>query len=168
MRLYPESAAHQLEFEKVKTLLGEHCKTDHAKSRAAELRIHTRKEYIDLELQQSHEFKMILEQAQYFPNDHILNIQRDLKLLSIPGAMLTGEQFLFVRKLLESMEKIFRWFDNERRIAYPALSKVIIDSYYEKVIAEMIDEVLDETGAVKDSASPELAKIRMSLYRKAE
>jgi DNA mismatch repair protein MutS2 len=166
MRLYPESAAHQLEFEKVKTLLGEHCKTDHAKSRAAELRIHTRKEYIDLELQQSHEFKMILEQAQYFPNDHILNIQRDLKLLSIPGAMLTGEQFLFVRKLLESMEKIFRWFDNERRIAYPALSKVIIDSYYEKVIAEMIDEVLDETGAVKDSASPELAKIRMSLYRK--
>ena len=30
----------------------------------------------------------------------------------------------------------------------------------------MIDEILDEAGNVKDSASEELARIRMSLYRK--
>jgi DNA mismatch repair protein MutS2 len=166
MKLYPESAAVQLEFEKVKSLLKEHCRTEHAKEKAAQLRIHTRKEYIDLELQQSHEFKLLLEQSQHFPNDHILNIQRDLKLLSIPGGMLTGEQFLLVRKLTESIEKIFRWFDSERRIAYPALSQVIADTYYEKVIAELIDEVLDDTGYVKDTASPELDRIRMSLYRR--
>src|SRR6476469_10544298 len=166
MKLYPESAAVQLEFEKVKSLLKEHCRTEHAKEKAAQLRIHTKKEYIDLELQQSHEFKLISEQSQYFPNDHILNIQRDLKLLSISGSMLTGEQFLSVRKLTESIEKIFRWFDSERRIAYPALAKVIADTYYEKIIAELIDDVLDESGYVKDSASPELEKIRMSLYRR--
>lgn len=166
MKLYPESAAVQLEFERVKSLLKEHCRTEHAKSKAEQLRIHTRKEYIDLELQQSHEFKLLLEQSQYFPNDHILNIQRDLKLLGIPGGMLTGEQFLAVRKLTESIEKIFRWFDSERRIAYPALTKVIEETYYEKIIAELIDEVLDETGYVKDSASPELDKIRMSLFRR--
>jgi DNA mismatch repair protein MutS2 len=64
------------------------------------------------------------------------------------------------------MHNIFRWFDNERRIAYPALTKVIDDVYYEKLIIELIDEVLDETGNVKDNASEELANIRMSLYRK--
>ena len=51
-------------------------------------------------------------------------------------------------------------------MAYPALTKVVQDSYYEKVIIEMIDEILDETGQVKDSASEELAEIRMNLYRK--
>ncbi len=166
MKLYPESADVQLEFTKVKALLTEYCKSEYAKDKATHLRIHTKKDYIELELQQSHEYKLLLQQSQYFPNDYVLNISREIKLLGIPGATLSGEQFIQVRKLAESIEKIFRWFDNERRLAYPALSNVIKDTYYEKVILELIDEVLDETGSVKDTASGELQKIRMGLYRK--
>ncbi|MEN9685477.1 MAG: hypothetical protein RLZZ28_1263 [Bacteroidota bacterium] len=166
MRLYPESALTQLEFDKVKTLLTDHAKTSYAKQKAAQLRIHTRKDYIELELKQSHECKLILEQNQFFPNDFSLNIQQDLKLLGIPGAMLTGDQWLPVRKLAENIKHIFRWFDAERRMAFPAMSKVIEGSYYEKLIIELIDEVLDENGSVRDNASEDLQKIRMGLYRK--
>jgi DNA mismatch repair protein MutS2 len=166
MRLYPESAAVQLEFEKVKTLLAEFCKTEYAKQQAMDLRIHTKKEYIDLELNQSHEFKLLLEQSTYFPSDFTLNISKDIKLLGIPGATLNGEQFMQLRKLAENMASIFRWFDNDRRTAYPALTRVIADTYYEKAIIRMIDEVLDEYGNVKDTASEDLQRIRMNLYRK--
>lgn len=166
MRLYPESAMSQLEFDKVKTLLKEHARTEYGRQKADQLRIHTRKEYIELELRQSHEYKLILQQAQYFPNDFTLNISRDIKLLSIPGAMLTGEQWLPVRKLAENTSNIFRWFDTERRQAFPAMASVISDSYYEKTIIELIDEILDENGNVKDNASEELQKIRMGLFRK--
>jgi DNA mismatch repair protein MutS2 len=166
MRLYPESAAVQLEFEKVKTLLAEFCKTEYAKQQAMELRIHTKKEYIDLELNQSHEFKLLLEQSNYFPSDFTLNISKDIKLLGIPGATLNGEQFMQLRKLAENMASIFRWFDNDRRTAYPALTRVIADTYYEKAIIRMIDDVLDEHGNVKDTASEDLQRIRMNLYRK--
>ncbi len=166
MRLYPESAASQLEFDKVKTLLAEHGKTEYAKEKATQLRIHTRKEYIDLELQQSYEFKLLLQQNQYFPSDFTMNIQRDIKLLGIPGAMLTGEQWMPIRKLAENIHQIFRWFDTERRAAYPALAKVIAGTYYEKLIIERIDEILDESGTVKDTASADLQKIRMNLFRK--
>ncbi|MBL7730217.1 MAG: DNA mismatch repair protein MutS, partial [Chitinophagaceae bacterium] len=85
---------------------------------------------------------------------------------AIPGAVLGGEDFLQLRKLAESMEKIFRWFDAERRVAYSGLLKVISHTYYEKTIITLIDEVLDENGQVKDKASSELADIRMNLYRK--
>ncbi|MES1223173.1 MAG: MutS2/Smr-associated SH3 domain-containing protein, partial [Bacteroidota bacterium] len=61
---------------------------------------------------------------------------------------------------------IFRWFDHEKKIAYPALTKVIAETYYEKTIIELIDDVLDENGSVRDNASEELADIRMSLFRK--
>lgn len=166
MKLYPESAITQLEFDKVKALLHEHCKTEYARSKANSLRIHNKKEYILTELQQTHEYKLLLQMAMHFPNDHVLNVSRDIKLLGIPGSTLTGEQWMQLRKLAESLEKIFRWFDNERRTGYPALAKVIENSYYEKVIIELIDEVLDEYGNVKDSASPELDKIRMGLYKK--
>jgi DNA mismatch repair protein MutS2 len=166
MKLYPESAHLQLEFDKVKTLLTEHCQAEHAKNKAQHLRIHTRKDFIDIELKQSHEYSQLLKNGIYFPNDHILNLAKELKLLAIPGALLSGEELLQVRKLAESIETLFRWFNNERKIAYEALAKVISSTYYEKAIIEMIDEVLDEHGQVKDNASKELGDIRMNLYRK--
>ena len=166
MRVFPESALVQLEFEKVKSLLLEHCRTEYAKEKAQQLRIHTKKEFIKLELQQSHEMKLLMVQGQYFPIDYVLNLARELKLLSIPGAVLSEEQLVNIRKLAENTKSIFHWFDTERRTAYPALTHVIEDSYYEKVILELINDVLDEGGIVKDDASETLASVRMGLYRK--
>ena len=73
---------------------------------------------------------------------------------------------MHIRRLAINTEKIFRWFDAERRLAYPALYKVLEDSYYEKAIIQMIDEIFDEAGNVKDNASEALQKIRQNLYRK--
>jgi DNA mismatch repair protein MutS2 len=166
MRIFPESALVQLEFDKIKHLLAEHCNTEYARDRAADLRIHTRRDYIELQLRQTHEFKQLMQSGQYFPNDHTLNLSRELKLLGIPGAVLSGDQFLQIRRLAESMQSIFRWFDPERRIAYPALVQVIDPTHYEKSIITSIDEVLDESGMVRDNASEELANIRLSLFRR--
>lgn len=166
IRFFPDSALVQLEFEKIKQQLVEHCSTEYGRSKAAELRIHTRKEYIDTELRQADEYKSIVNGGIYFPNDYILNLHKELKLLGISGAVLTEDNFMQIRKLAESMQKIFRWFDKERKEAYPALSRLIENTSYEKKIIEQIDDVLDESGNVKDNASPELANIRMSLFRK--
>lgn len=108
MCLYPETAMSLLEFDKVKALLKEHAKTVYARQKAKQLRIHTRKDYIET-------------------------------------------------------DNIFRWFDTERKKAFPALAKVILPTYYKKVIIELIDEILDENGTVKDNASAGLQKIRMNL-----
>lgn len=166
MKLYPESASIQLEFDKIKNLLHQKCRFEYAKDKAAQLRIHTRKEFIDRDLKQSHEFRQLLQNAIYFPNDFILNLSKELRLLQIEGAMLSGEQLVALRKLASSIESIFRWFDAERRVAYPGLVEVIANTYYEKAILQLINGVIDESGNVKDNASEELFSIRMNLYRK--
>lgn len=166
MKLFPQTASIQLEFDKVCALLAEHCQGDYARAKAKDLRIHTRKEFIDLELRQSHEFHQLIRNGIYFPNEVVPQLGKLLRLLEIPGALLSGEEFMQVRRLAEIMERLFRWFDNERKLAYPALTAIIDGSYYEKAIIEMIDEVIDESGFVKDSASPELRNIRINLYRK--
>jgi DNA mismatch repair protein MutS2 len=166
MKFFPESALVQLEFDKIKLLLKEQCNTEYGKSKAEDLRIHTKKDFIDDELKQTDEYKQLLDGSQYFPNDYVLNLLKELKLLSIPGAVLTGEQFLEIRKLPISMQSLFRWFDKDRKLAYSALYKVIQNSYYEKAILDLIDDVIDETGTVKDSASNELLRIRQQLARK--
>jgi DNA mismatch repair protein MutS2 len=166
MRLYPESALLQLEFDKVQALLAQHCKTEFALQASHDLRIHNHITYIETALHQAHEFKLILSAGQYFPIDFTQNIHKDIKLLGIPGASLTGEQYNLIRRLLNNAGDLFRWFDTERREAFPAMASVIKDSYYEKKLREMIDDVLDEIGQVKDNASQELQSIRQSLFRK--
>lgn len=166
MKLYPESADIQLEFNKIKELLSAHCKSEYGKEKSLNLRIYTKKDFIETDLRQSHEFKQLLENGIYFPNDQLLNISKELKLLSIPGALLSGEELMEIRRLAEVVKNIFRWFNTERKHSYPALAKTIEHTYYEKVIVEMIDDVLDENGQVKDNASDDLRMIRIALYRK--
>lgn len=166
IQLFPDSALTQLEFDKVRALLVEHCQSEYGRHKAEKLRVHTRLEFIELELKQTHEYKLIRQAGLYFPNDYVLNLSKDIRLLAIPGSFLAGEQWMQIRRLAENVQSIFRWFDTERRIAYPAMSQVVKDTYYEKAIIQLIDEVLDETGSVRDNASEDLARIRMSLYRK--
>ncbi|UYQ94319.1 DNA mismatch repair protein MutS [Chitinophaga horti] len=166
MKYFPDSALVQLEFDKIRNLLEEHCKTELGKQMAGDLRLHTHIDYVKAALQQAHEYKQLLLLQEHFPNDYILNLKSELRLLNIQGAVLTGDQFMLLRKLAESMHSIVRFFDHDRRVTYSALFEVIKDTYYEKKITALIDEVLDENGQVRDNATPELAKIRMSLYRK--
>jgi len=166
LKLYPSSAYIQLEFDKVKALLLERCESEFAKEKASDLAIHTNMDLIEKELKQSAEFRQLVQTGVYFPNDYVLNLSRELKLLGIAGAMLAGNQVIQLRRLAESMEKIFRWFDRERKSTYAGLAKVIEGVHYEKAIIKIIDDVLDEQGHVKDNASADLRSIRVSLYKK--
>jgi DNA mismatch repair protein MutS2 len=166
MKFFPESALQQLEFDKIKELVDANCRTSYAKDKAAALRIHTRKEYIDIALQQTQEYKNLLDVGGHFPNDFTINVAKELKLLGIPGATLSGEDFMLIRRLTSNAESIFRWFTADIRESYPGLSQVIEGNYYEKNIKALIDEILDDAGIVKDKASDELFDIRMKLYKK--
>ena len=166
MKFFPQSAPQQLEFDKIKEFLSSFCRSEYARNKAGELRIHTRKEFIQPQLFQTNEYKLLFENNLYFPDDAVLNLSKELKLLSIESSMLTGEQFLHIKKLSAAIHQIFRWFNPDRKVAYPFLAEIIDSTYYEKLIPQLIDEILDEYGIVKDSASDRLASIRMSLYKK--
>ncbi|PSL23792.1 endonuclease MutS2 [Chitinophaga ginsengisoli] len=166
MKYFPDSALVQLEFDKVQALLKEHCKTELGKQMADDLRLHTHIDYVRTALQQAHEYKQLTLLQEHFPNDYVLNLKNELRMLGIQGAVLSGEQIMLLRKLAESMHSIVRFFDHDRRVQYAGLFSVITHTHYEKKITALIDEVLDENGDIRDNATPELAKIRMSLFRK--
>jgi DNA mismatch repair protein MutS2 len=166
MKLYPDSAEQQLEFTKIKEHLLSYCNTGYAKEKSLRLRIHTKKDIITLQLQQAYEYKLITEQGQVLPNDFNYDINRALTLLGIEGSILQTEDFSHIRRLAANTERVYRWFDAERKLAYAALYKVLEHSWYEKSIIEMIDEIFDDGGNVKDSASEALQKIRHNLYKK--
>jgi DNA mismatch repair protein MutS2 len=166
MKLFPTSAIQQLEFNKIQDLLAGHCRTEFARYKAENLRIHTKKEFIEPQLNQANEYKLLFLNHLHFPDDAVFNLSKELQLLSIDGSVLAGSQFLVIKKLAESIRQVFRWFDNDRRLAFPFLALVIAETYFEKTIGEMIDEILDDDGNVKDNASEKLSETRTKLYKK--
>ena len=87
MQLYPANAEEALEFNKVCQLLKQHCRTDAAREQVGQLRFHTRIDYVENALAQTNEFKTILLGSDYFPNDFTRNLQKELKLLAVTGAV---------------------------------------------------------------------------------
>ncbi|MBW7912866.1 MAG: DNA mismatch repair protein MutS [Taibaiella sp.] len=167
MQLYPERAAEALEFDKIRTLLHKKCRTDAAHEQVDNLRFHTRLEYVEKELQQAHEYKMLLSGGDYFPNDFTTNVQKELKLLSIPRSVLSGEQLLAFKKLAVNMRDILVWF-NKHEGLYKHLRAICEHVTYEKGIADLITSVIDDTGMVRDNASRELMSIRSELANKRQ
>ena len=166
MKVYPASAPVQLEFDKVKELLLGYCRSEYAKEKARDLPTLIRLEEIQWALRQAYEYKTLLSSGLYFPHDEPLNLARELQMIAIPGAVLSGEEFLHIRKLGTSMDTLFHWFNEEKKQAWPGLYMALSHSHYEKNIISLIDEVIDELGQVKDNASEDLKNIRQSLSRR--
>ena len=164
MQIYPAHAAEALEFNKIKDLLKQKCRTDSAKERVEALRFHTKLDFVQRALQQTEEFRQVLSGNEYFPNDFTRNIQRELKLLGVERAVLTGPELIFIQQLALSIRDILNWFKKHNEL-YPQLRGLLEKIIYEKAISEIVGSVVDENGNVRDTASRELGQIRGELAR---
>lgn len=162
MQLYPARAVEALEFNKISELLKHKCRTDSARERVASLRFHTRIDFIERSLKQTEEFRQVLVSNDHFPNDFTRNLQKELKLLSVPGSVLAGEQLLAMQNLALNTRDMLLWFKRHNDL-YEHLRGLTEKVIYEKAITEIIGAVIDETGNVRDNASRELMQIRTDL-----
>lgn len=164
MQLYPANAAESLEFNKVCELLKQKCRTDAARERVVNIRFHTRMDHMERELQQTSEYKSILQGGEHFPNDFTRNMQKELKLLAVPGGVLSGEQLAAFQQLALNMRDILLWFKKHNDL-YPTLRAVTEKIEYEKQINLIISKVVDDSGIIRDNASNELMSIRGELTK---
>lgn len=164
LQLYPANAGDSLEFSKVKQLLLEKCRTDAAKERVRELKINSRIDFIEKALLQTSEYRSIMSGSDYFPNDFTKNVQKELQLLAISGASLSGEQLLSLSNLATSIKSILNWFVSHNKL-FPQLQALADKVHYYKEVAEIVNAVVDEQGNVRDNASKDLMNIRMDLSK---
>jgi DNA mismatch repair protein MutS2 len=167
LQFYPEQALERLEFEKIRQLLLAKCRTNYAKQAALNIKFHTKKEYLEEALQQVYEYKQTLGGSDYFPNDFTKDITGELKLLRVPGAVLKGEDFLSINKLTLTVRDILLWLKRQNNL-YPSLEEIAIAVTYQKEIPKIINEMIDDAGVVRDSASTELMRLRHDIEKKRQ
>ena len=163
MRIYPETAIQQLEYDQVRNLLHGYCRTEQAKTLTENLVVSIQESEIRIALQQTDEYLNLLKQQQSVPGDFSTNISKELRLLKIDGAVFDEKQLVELRKMLDAAFLIFKWFDADRRAAYPALRQLLGEWKYQDEIRQLINEVVDDFGNVRDNASDALRNIRIDL-----
>src|SRR5687767_13884859 len=162
LQLYPAHAADALEFTKVKSLLLDKCRTDEARARVAAMRFMSRVELIEKALNQTAEFKLTLGGGDYFPGEITRNLQQELRLITVTGAVLTGDSLMAVSGLAKTIQSILIWFKGHAGF-YPTLEALTEGVTYENEITSIIASVIDEMGQVRDNASKDLMHIRAGL-----
>lgn len=165
LHFYPEQALERLEFEKVRSLLLAKCRTTYSKKAAQNIKFHTKKEFLEEALEQVNEYLQTLGGSDVFPNDFTKDITPALRLLKIEGSVLTGEDFVDLRLLTLTVRDILLWLKRQNGL-YLRLEAIAIPVIYQKEILKTINEIVDESGVVRDSASQELMQIRHDIDKK--
>ncbi|HQV01035.1 MAG TPA: hypothetical protein PLO59_07740, partial [Bacteroidia bacterium] len=116
-------------------------------------------------LSQTNDFKKIIDNAESFVAEGYEDISRELNILRIENAVLSAEHCLKILSLTQAIKSILLFYSN-KHVLYPHAAQTANNIYYEPQISLLIENVFDEFGIVKSSASDALANIRKTLQRK--
>ncbi len=166
MICYPSDALVQLEFEIIRQKLIALCRTPGAVASMEQMTIHQDLTYISRQLQETQEYKVLLESGLHLPNDYFGQVHSAIQLLRIPGATLMPEQCIQLVRITENTTQLIRWFTEERKQLYPFLAKHIQAVHLVPDILSAVRDVMDEQGKIHDRASSVLSDLRKALHHK--
>lgn len=109
-------------------------------------------------LAETSEARSLLEVGEPPPLHGVADLRRGLSRARMGGVLSPG-QLLDVRKSLEAIGSVQRYFESREESA-PLLGALSESIEHDKSLAREIDNCLDPSGEVRDSASPALKKAR--------
>lgn len=162
LQLYPENAISKLEFDKIQQLLLNKCTTDGARKRAAGIRFLSQYDKIERALKQTREMLDSLASGDYFPSTTIRNLEKELRILSIPRSCLQVQELTGIKELCKNINAVFKWFKGRKEL-FPFLFSLIENTAYEPAVLQLISRIINEQNQLRDDASDDLTQIRKNL-----
>jgi DNA mismatch repair protein MutS2 len=155
-------AAAKLEFDKVRERILRYAASDPGRDLLRELPFLTSDVGVREELERVSEMKRLLEEEEGCPLDGIRPIHGSVVRASIEGSVLQGNELAAIVATLRA-SRALRGFLARRKETSPLLWEMAEPLAVDKVLEYNIEHAVDETGAVRASASRELQAIRRSI-----
>lgn len=167
MHLYPKHILTDLEFDFVKKSLGELTVTKGGLYKVDQLKPSIDIYEIQHGLHLVNEFLSVYQTQSNFPSMAMDPLKEEFGLLRIKNAVLSSEQILNFKRLMEVYNQLHLFFVKNKELLEESQG-LIIQTPPNKEIPQEIDKVIDRHGLIKSSASPELAEIRNAIERKRQ
>ncbi|MEW6511918.1 MAG: endonuclease MutS2 [Bacteroidota bacterium] len=162
-----DQALGKLEFDKVLQRIVRYAASDPGREAVARTRVRTNATDIRHELAIVSDMKRLLERDEPLPLEGIHNVHEPLARAAVDGMTLQPRELLHILLTLRAA-RLVRSAVSRRREEFPRIWELAECLHTDKVLEFNIDRAIDETGAVRASASKELLAIRREIADRYE
>jgi DNA mismatch repair protein MutS2 len=160
-----EDALVKLEFDRVRQRVIRYAASESGSDLLRSQPIMTSAAEIRSELSAVSEMKRLLEEDEDLSLAGIHPILIPVQKAAVEGTVLLSRELVQISATLKAA-RIVRGFAAKRREVFPLLWQKAEPLYTDKVLEYNIDQAIDETGTVKESASKELQSVRRTISEK--
>ncbi len=157
-----EKTLQDLQFPTVLETLSEICNTDIGKQKALEIVPLKDENSLMQSLWQTSEYRSSFDNNNAVPNHGFENITHEIKFLAIEDSYLEVGSFRKISAISATSNFLIQYLKKFDEY-YPTLNIRASQVVFTKDIINMIDDVVDKYGEIKDNASPDLLNIRRDM-----
>lgn len=162
MMLYPNNLEEKINFTKIRELLKDECTSSLGMDFVDKMDYSKDIKLVNRLLDQTDEFKKIIESGELFPSSNFTNIYPYLEKAKIEGTFLYEDEFHEVKLSLITLSKCIEFFlDHEKE--YPHLFQLLGLVNLNNDLLRAIERIIDEKGKIRNNASKELSLIRSQI-----
>lgn len=160
--IYPEDLELKLGFDQIRQKITLYCLSPQGIRLVNEIKFSQDFKWITTSLQQNLEFRQILEKAEDFPSKNFFDPTGWFQKIILEGSYLDEREFLEMAYAIQTIVAC-KTFLQRSKETYPELFRLTESVSLSQQLAQLILSKVDENATVKDSASPELGRIRKHL-----
>lgn len=160
--IFPETFEQKLSFDLIRQRIRSYCLSEAGAHWIDRMQFSTDADFIRVLLKQNLEFRQILEKSETFPSRFFFDGSEWLKKISMEGNYLDAEDLL---KLANALDTVIacRNFLIKSKDVFPQLYRLAEPVAITSQLPQTIYNKIDDKAHVRDSASPDLGKIRKKL-----
>ena len=151
-----------LEFNTILQTISDGCNTELGKSKALEIIPFSDEKVLLDNLTQTSEYLSSYSNNNAIPNHGFESVTNELKFLAIEDSQLEVSSFRKIATLSETTNTLVLFFRKFKEY-YPKLHDASNEVEVTKYIIQVIEDVVDKFGEVRDNASPDLLNIRKDM-----
>lgn len=160
---YPQNIEQKIDFQVIRDCLKSCCTSSLGKERVDEMLWVNHYKTVQNRLAHLREMMNVLTDSSLsFPQGDIYDLREALARIRVEGLFMDENELFSLRKMLDYVGQFERFFTLLDREKYPLLASLPLTSFPNHLIVA-IDRIIDRYGKMKDSASPELARIRKDI-----
>lgn len=189
--IYPNNYEEKIGFTNIRKILAEKCLCTLGQERVEQMSFSIQYAVIKRQVRQTMEFVRILQEED-FPDQNFFDVRQSLKRIRIENTFFEVKELFDLQRSLDTICRIVAFLKKSGNpaqtaeetqgkeeeeecqkgesgpTAYPTLSELSADVRTFPQLVKHIDQILDKFGNVKDTASPELMRIRRELASTAQ
>ncbi|MFI3263179.1 MAG: Smr/MutS family protein [Rikenellaceae bacterium] len=166
--IYPNDFELRLSFDRIRNMVRQKCVTQLAKDMLDAVTFSSTYDYVNSMLSETSEMKTILMMESDFPTSGYVDITYFLRKIKVEGVYLDTTELQQLVRGLQIAEELLRFFASKEAHVYPFLNKKTEGVTVVGDVISKIDTIVDRHAKIKDSASPELLRIRQELRSKEQ